>query len=75
MIAEIFLNRIHKSSPYNCSGYIGEIEGKNELEILNNKEVQELINKTYGKKFILQICPKNETHFFQFEIEKPKATL
>lgn len=70
---EVFLNRIHKSSPYNCSGYIQEIKGENEDVISEHPEVKKLINETYGKKFILQVCPKNETHFFQYEITKSKA--
>lgn len=69
------IQRIHKSSPYNCAGYIPEIIHNDREKVIDLPEVQEAIDKTFGKKLIVIISSSNETSFLQYEIEKPKAIL
>ncbi len=70
---EITLNRIHKGSPFNCSGYLPEVECNDIDNVYYLPEVQEMINKTFGKKFVLQVQEFGKTSFIQYEISKPKA--
>jgi hypothetical protein len=75
MVHEIQINRVCKSSPYNCAAVIPAIECDNRGEIINLPEVQALINKTYGKKLIVQVLTPFETSYLQYEIVKSKAVL
>lgn len=72
-IHSVEVNRVHKSSPYNCSGYIPEIGCSDREKVIDLPEVQALINNTYGKHFIVNIHTQNETDFLQYDIVKPKA--
>lgn len=72
---EVELVRIHKSSPYNCSGYIPEIECDDEDQVINLPEVQSMIANTYGKNFIVNIFQLGVaiTGHLQYKIEKLRA--
>lgn len=72
---EVELVRVHKSSPYNCSGYIPEIECDDEENVINLPEVQQMIANTFGKNMIVNIFELNApiTHHLQYKIEKLRA--
>lgn len=75
MKVEIFINRIHKSSPYNCANYFTTIvkDATTVDEIFNSATVQEKIKETFGKKLIVQICPLSGSSYSNYFIEKTKA--
>jgi len=72
---QVEIIRIHKGSPYNCSHYIPEIIHHNKHEVINIPEVQNAINKTFGRKLIVNVSTDNDTTYLQYEIEKPKAII
>jgi hypothetical protein len=67
--------RLHKQSKYNCVGCIPEIQCSNDDDVINMPEVQTLINKSYGKNLIVNICPFFDTYLLTYEVSKPKAIL
>ena len=70
---EIEIIRIHKGSPYNCSGYIPEINAVDEDAAFNHPNVQSLIKSIYGKSLKVWIKPITETHYFEWLVTKDKA--
>ncbi len=67
--------RVHKGSPFNCSAYIPEIVCENREDVIDLKEVDELINKTFGKSLIVNIYTQSETDLLRYEITKDRAIL
>jgi len=75
-VHEVHVCRIHKGSPYNLSAVIPEIRNENRDDVINTPDVQNLINKTYGKKLIVQVhTEKSDGYYLQYEVEKPRAVL
>ena len=74
-IHSVEINRVHKNSPYNCSGYIPGIECCDREKVIDLPEVQALINGTYGKHFIVNIHTESKTDFLQYEIVKSRARI
>lgn len=72
---EVEISRIHKGSPYNCVGYLNEVQCENENSVIDLPKVDDLINKTYGKKLIVTISQKGQVPYLQYEILKSKAIL
>lgn len=70
---EVFINRVHKGSPYNVSHVIPELEVDDLDKVIFMKDVLTPIAETYGKKLIVQICPFGESFLYEYEIEKTKA--
>lgn len=72
-IHSVDISRVHKGSPYNCSGFIPEIVCSDREDVINMPEVQTLINNTYGKHLIVTVHTQNEIDYLQYDITKPKA--
>ncbi|MGV0854636.1 hypothetical protein ACTS95_08030 [Empedobacter brevis] len=74
---EIQISRIHKGSPYNVSTVIPRLKSTKTIEsIIDLPEVDELINKTYGKHLIVHIHGENpSSHYMQYEVTKSKAII
>lgn len=73
MVADVQIKRVHKSSPYNVSEFLPNIEGTNEDEIFKSPQVQQLIDKTFGKNLIISIIPIGIAGQKDFTITKNKA--
>lgn len=73
MIADVQISRVHKSSPYNVSEFLPNVTGTNEDEIFKSQQVQQLIDKTFGKNLIISIIPIGIAGQTDFKITKSKA--
>lgn len=74
-VHSVEINRVHKKSPYNCSGYIPEIVCSDREKVIDLPEVQALINRTYGRHLIVNIHTESQRDFLQYEIVKPQAII
>lgn len=75
---EVIISRVHKGSPYNCSCVIPELQTDMPIdEVINHPEVNEAINRTFGKKLRVEIWElfAQSTAFVQYEVEKLKTII
>lgn len=75
---EVIISRVHKGSPYNCSAVIPELQTDIPIdEVINHPEVDEAINRTFGRKLRVEIWElfAQSTAFVQYEVEKLKAII
>lgn len=74
-VFHVTISRVHKSSPYNCVGYIPEIKAPTMEDVINLPEVDNLINKTYGKKLTVIVDSNRTIDFLEYDVIKPKAII
>lgn len=74
---DVMISRVHKSSPYNVSGYLYDVKAMKIEDVINLKEVDNEINKTFEKKLIVQIYENssNKINMLEFNIEKLRAVI
>ncbi len=75
---EIIISRVHKGSPYNCSFVIPELQTDMPIdEVINHPEVNEAINRTFGKKLRVEIWElfTQSIALVGYEVEKTKAII